>query len=67
LHEGRGRAGLAVAGYEQAIAAGLRMPAAFFALGLLYRLLGRQSDAQAALTLAAQDPFYRQAVALLDR
>jgi tetratricopeptide (TPR) repeat protein len=67
LHEGRGRAGLAVAGYEQAIAAGLRLPAVFFVLGLLYRLLGRRDDADAALTLAARDPFYRQAVALIDR
>lgn len=67
LHEGRGRAGLAVSGYEQAIAAGLRIPAVFFVLGLLYRLLGRHDNARAALTLAARDPFYRQAVAQLDR
>lgn len=67
LHEGRGRAGLAVSGYEQAIAAGLRMPAVFFVLGLLYRLLGRERDARSALTLAAQDPFYRQAVDLINR
>ncbi len=66
LHEGRGRAGLAIAAYERAIAAGTQPPAIFFALGLLYRLVGRRADARAALTLAARHPFYRQAVALLE-
>lgn len=66
LHEGHGRAGPAIAAYEQAIAAGTQPPALFFALGLLYRLVGRRADARAALTLAARHPFYRQAVALLE-
>ena len=66
LHEGHGRAGAAIAAYEQAIAAGTQPPALFFALGLLYRLVGRRADARAALTLAARHPFYRQAVALLE-
>ncbi len=66
LHEGHGRAGLAIAAYEQAIAAGTQPPALFFALGLLYRLVGRRADARAALTLAARHPFYRAAVALLE-
>jgi tetratricopeptide (TPR) repeat protein len=64
-HETRGNAGGAVVAYERAIAYGLRMPAAFFALGLLYRLVGRESDARCVLRLAAQDPFYRQAVTLI--
>ena len=66
LNEGRGQAGAAIAAYEKAIAAGLKLPAVFFALGLLYRLVRRHTDARAALTLAAQHPFYRRAVALLD-
>ena len=66
LHEGHGHAGLAIMAYERAIAAGTQPPAAFFALGLLYRLVGRRADAHAALTLAARHPFYRQAVALLE-
>lgn len=67
LHEAGGLAGAAIGEYEKALAAGLRLPAMFFVLGLLYRLVGRQAGAQAALTLAAQDPFYEQAVTLLDR
>jgi len=66
LHEGYGRAGQAIAAYERAIAAGLDLAAVFFAVGLLYRLVGRHSDARAALTLAARHPFYRRAVALLE-
>lgn len=66
IHEGHARAGAAIAAYEQAIRAGIQPPALFFALGLLYRLVGRRVDARAALTLAARHPFYRQAVALLD-
>jgi tetratricopeptide (TPR) repeat protein len=66
LHEGRGLAGPAIIAYEKAIAAGLNLPAAFFALGLLYRLVGRRGDARAALLLASRHPFYRRAVALLE-
>lgn len=66
LHEGNGQAGQAIAAYEKAIAAGLELPAIFFAAGLLYRLVGRRQDARAALTLAARHPFYRRAIALLE-
>lgn len=66
LHEGRGHAGQAIAAYEGAIAGGLQSPAIFFAVGLLYRLVGRRTDAHAALTLAARHPFYRRAAALLE-
>lgn len=65
LNEGRGRAGQAIDCYEQIIAGGMYLPALFYVLALLYRLVGRKSDARAALTLAARDPFYRQAIALL--
>lgn len=66
LHEGYGRAGLAIQFYEKAIAAGLDSPAVFFAIGLLYRLVGRLGDAQAALTLASRHPFYSRVVDLLN-
>ncbi len=66
LNEGSGHAGRAIDCYEQVIAGGLQLPAVFYVLGLLYGLVGRKADAQAALTLAARDPFYRQAVALLN-
>lgn len=67
LNEGRGRAGHAILCYEQVVAGGFREPAVFLVLGLLYRLVGRPKDATAALALAARDPFYSRAVALLER
>lgn len=66
LNEGKGHAGIAITYYEKSIAAGLDISAAFFALGLLYRLVGRRGDARAALMLASRHPFYRRAVALLE-
>ncbi len=66
LNEGYGHAGVAISTYEKAIAAGLDLPAAFFAVGLLYRLMGRRADARAAMLLAARHPFYRRAVALME-
>ena len=66
LSEGQGRAGAAIASYEKAIAAGIVAPAAFFVMGLLYRLVGRRPDAQAALLLAAQHPLYERVIALLE-
>ena len=66
LNEGYGRAGVAIAFYEKAVTAGLNEPAAFFALGLISRLVGRRQDARAALRLAARHPLYRRAVALLE-
>jgi len=65
LNEGYGRAGLAIAAYEKAIATGIASPALFFVLGLLYRLVGRQQDARAALLLASRHPFYERVVTLL--
>lgn len=66
LNEGHGQAGVAITLYEKAIAMGLTAPALFFALGFLYRLVGRRGDARAAHTLASRHPFYRRAVALLE-
>lgn len=67
LNEGYNKAGPAIQYYELAIAAGIDMPAAFFALGLLYRLVERPDDAQAALTLAGRHPFYARARELLNQ
>ncbi len=66
LNEGFGHAGAAVSFYEKAAATGLATPPLFFAVGLLYRLLGRRQDARAAQMLASRHPFYRRAVALLE-
>lgn len=66
LNEGYGRAGAAISFYEKAAATGLTSPALFFALGLLYRLVGRRQDARSAHLLASRHPFYRRAVALLE-
>lgn len=66
LNEGYGRAGMAIASYEKAIATGIDAPAVFFVLGLLYRLVGRHQDAHAALSLASRHPFYERVVALLE-
>lgn len=66
LNEGYGRAGMAITAYEKAIATGIDSPALFFVLGLLYRLVGRHSDARAALLLASRHPFYQRVVALLE-
>lgn len=66
LNEGYGRAGVAITFYEKTAAAGLTTSAVFYALGLLYRLVGRRQDARAAHLLAARHPFYRRAVALLE-
>lgn len=66
LNEGNGQAGAAISLYEKAVAMGLTAPALFFALGLLYRLVGRRGDARLAHMLASRHPFYRRAVALLE-
>lgn len=66
LNEGYGNAAVAITFYEKAIAKGLDEPAAFFALGLLYRRTGRPADARAALSLAARHPFYSRAAALIE-
>lgn len=59
--EARGQMDDAISCYERAIVGGLKLPAAYFTLGLLY-LNNNQSDkAQRALQSAAQDPAYRDA------
>lgn len=65
LHEGYGRAGQAIAFYEKAIGMGFSLPAVFFAIALLYRLVGRRAEARAAFLVAGQHVFYRRAAELL--
>lgn len=50
----------AVRCYEKAIHGGLRSPAAFFALGLLYLKQNRRDVAQKALAFAARDAAFRE-------
>lgn len=58
----RGRIEEATRCYEKAIAGGLKLPAAFFSLGLLY-LERKQFDyARRALAIAAKDQSYREGI-----
>ncbi|MBE2199438.1 MAG: tetratricopeptide repeat protein [Anaerolinea sp.] len=60
--QSRGQLGEAIACYEKAINGGLHITAAHFTLGLLYLDTGRLDDARRALTMAARDAAYREAV-----
>ncbi|RMG93433.1 MAG: hypothetical protein D6706_15275 [Chloroflexi bacterium] len=59
--EQRGQIDEAIKCYERAIAGGLKMPAAYFALGMLYLRAGRNEAAKKILRLAAKEPVYREA------
>lgn len=59
--EARGNVTDAVSCYEKAIHGGLRIPAAFFTLGLLYLKQDRRDVAQKALSIAARDAAFREA------
>ncbi|MFZ0548395.1 MAG: tetratricopeptide repeat protein [Candidatus Promineifilaceae bacterium] len=64
----RGQTNNALECYERAIKGGLRLPAAFFTLGMLYLDKNRRSEARRALHIAAQNPTYRPASQIaLDR
>jgi tetratricopeptide (TPR) repeat protein len=60
----RGQVNEAISCYERAIKGGLRMPAAFYTLGLLYREQGRAEAARRTLQLAARDKAYGEAARL---
>lgn len=62
--EMRGRVDEAVGCYEKAMLGGLRLPAAFFTLGLLYLKQDREAMARKALRFATKDPSYREASTL---
>jgi tetratricopeptide (TPR) repeat protein len=59
--QSRGRVADAITCYEKAIAGGLKLPAALFALGLLYQEQRRPTDARRVLAVAVADPDYRAA------
>lgn len=57
--QSRGEAENAITCYEKAIAGGLRLPAAYFTLGLLYLQQDRLRHARAAFLRAGKDVAYR--------
>lgn len=59
--EARGNVTEAIKCYEKAISGGLRIPAAFFTLGLLYLKQNRAEVARRALSIAAKDPAFQEA------
>jgi tetratricopeptide (TPR) repeat protein len=59
--DGRGNVNDAVICMEKAIHGGLRIPAAFYTLGLLYLKQNRRDVAHKALSLAARDAAFREA------
>jgi tetratricopeptide (TPR) repeat protein len=59
--ETRGHIDDAIGCYRRAINGGLRLPAAYFMLGLLYIANQQKSEAQKILALAARNPAYLQA------
>lgn len=59
--ETRGQVEDAIGCYQRAIKGGLRLPAAYFMLGLLYVTNKQQAEAEKILGLAAQNPEYKEA------
>ncbi|HFQ92990.1 MAG TPA: tetratricopeptide repeat protein, partial [Anaerolineae bacterium] len=59
--EQRGQIGEAIDSYRKAIEGGLRLPAAYFTIGLLYLENQQPDEARQMLSLAAQDPAYKKA------
>ena len=59
--EARGNVADAVGCYEKAIQGGLRVPAAFFVLGLLYLKQNRRDVAKKSLAIAAKDAAFLEA------
>ena len=59
--EARGNDADAIGCYEKAIQGGLRVPAAFFVLGMLYLKQNRRDVAQKALAIAAKNGTFREA------
>ena len=59
--ETRGHIDDAIGCYQRAIRGGLKLPAAYFLLGLLYVTKQQRPEAEKMLNLAAQNPAYLQA------
>jgi tetratricopeptide (TPR) repeat protein len=60
-YQSRGRAGEAITCYEKAVAGGLKLPAAYFTLAVLYHEQQRPADARRMLAEAAREPLFRPA------
>jgi tetratricopeptide (TPR) repeat protein len=60
-HESRGQVAEAITCFEKAIDGGLTLPAAYFALGLLYLDSGNSEEARRSLTTAAKDSLFKGA------
>ena len=63
--ETRGHIDDAIGCYQRAINGGLKLPAAYFLLGLLYVTKQQRTEAEKMLSLAAQNPSYLQASQLV--
>lgn len=63
--ETRGHIDDAIGCYRRAISGGLRLPAAYFLLGLLYVSKQQRPEAEKILTLAAKNPLYQEASKLI--
>ena len=59
--EMRGHVDDAIGCYQRAIRGGLRLPAAYFMLGLLYANNKQMTEAKKVLAMAAKNPLYLQA------
>jgi tetratricopeptide (TPR) repeat protein len=64
-YQSRGRAADALTCYEKAVAGGLKLPAAFFTLAVLYHEQQRPVEARRMLVQAAREPLYRPASQVL--
>jgi tetratricopeptide (TPR) repeat protein len=62
--QSRGDSKNAITCYEKAVAGGLRLPAAYFTLGILYLENGRRRHAHAAFVRAGRDTSYRPPIKL---
>lgn len=60
-YEARGHVKEAIGCYEKALLGGLRLPAAFFTLGMLYLKQERREVARKVLAIAAKTPAYGEA------
>lgn len=58
-YESRSQMENAIACYERAIVGGLKLPAAYFSLGLLYKNNNQHDKATRALQMAAKEPAYQ--------
>jgi tetratricopeptide (TPR) repeat protein len=65
--ESRGQLKGAITAYVKAIDGGLRLPAAYYTLGMLYLQNQQRNEAQRMLAMAAQDPVFARAARMVLR